>query len=113
MSTTQTSHSGMSTTQTTYVQGIAPVHGGDSNSARDELQCIANWLHVANATRDYDRAKHAYELARRSYEIAARNQQSSPPSEELGEMLLDLGARLDEFELDLYFYTCWSDRPFH
>jgi hypothetical protein len=104
----------MSTTQTTYVQGIAPAHGGDSNSLRDELQCIANWLHIANATRDYDRAKHAYELARRSYEIAARNQQSnSPPSQELDEVLLDLGARLNEFEQDLYSYTCWSDRPVH
>jgi hypothetical protein len=104
----------MSTTQTSYGQSVASGHGGSSNSRRDDLQCIANWLHIANATRDYDRAKHAYELARRSYEIAARNQQSSPPpSRELGELLRDLRARLDEFELDLYFYTCWSDRPVH
>jgi hypothetical protein len=84
------------------------------DSLRDELQISANWLHIANATRDYDQAKHAYELARRSYEIAMRDQRfSTPASGELVEMAHDLGVRLDEFELDLDSYTCWSERPYH
>ena len=104
----------MSTTQTSHVQSVSCAHRANSNSLSDELQTIANWLHVANAARDYDRAKHAYELARRSYEIVARDQQiSAPLSSELAETLHDLGARLDEFELDLDSYSCWSDRPVH
>jgi hypothetical protein len=101
----------MNTIQANYGQG-APRAFCDENSLRDELQISANWLHVANATRDYDRAKHAYQLARRSYEIAARDL-SAPTSRELAEMLRDLGVRLYEFELDLDSYTCWSERPFH
>jgi hypothetical protein len=90
---------------------------GRGDSLRDELQISANWLHIANATRDYDQAKHAYELARRSYEIAMRAQRfsmpASPPPRELEDMARDLGARLAEFELDLDSYTCWSERPYH
>jgi hypothetical protein len=106
----------MNTTQANYAPDMSRALGrGDS--LRDELQISANWLHVANATRDYDRAKHAYELARRSYEIAMRDQRfnapASPPSKELMDMVRDLGARLAEFETDLDSYTCWSERPFH
>jgi hypothetical protein len=87
---------------------------GRGDSLRDELQISANWLHIANATRDYDQAKHAYELARRSYEIAIRDQRSSTQaSGDLADIARDLGARLAAFELDLDSYTCWSERPFH
>ena len=102
----------MNATQTNHAPGASHARGDDGNLLSDALQASANWLHIANSSRDYDRAKHAYELARRSYEIAVRGM-NTQTSRELAEMLRDLGVRLDEFQLDLDAYSCWSERPVH